>query len=359
MSGRRLRFRHEVIDPDPPGSQHDVTLIVDVNGNGRNDIVIGGKIGPPNLFWYENPTWTRHDIAAAPDLEAGGAVLDITGNGRADIVVGQQYGGNELYWFENPPDPRGAWTKRIIEDRFDKYHDQAVGDVDNDGQPELVFLSQCAGVLAYYDIPDDPRVEPWPREHFHLIADRLPTEGRNQVEGLQIVDIDGDGRNEMIAGTDIYRVGRPGEAEHLRTYAAGYKQVRVAIGDLTGRGTLDVVLAEGESDPGRLAICSPADYEPLVLANDLFHPHSLELADFNGDGRLDIFVGEMGLHGHEGSRLMVFVNQGGGRFEQVVIHRDVPTHEAKVGDLTGDGRPDIVGKPYDPERHIDVWFNET
>ncbi len=24
----------------------------------------------------------------------------------------------------------------------------------------------------------------------------------------------------------------------------------------------------------------------------------------------------------------------------------------------GDGRPDIVGKPYQPERHIDVWFNE-
>ena len=39
MGGRGLRFRHEVIDPDPPGSQHDVTLIVDVNGNGRNDIV--------------------------------------------------------------------------------------------------------------------------------------------------------------------------------------------------------------------------------------------------------------------------------------------------------------------------------
>jgi NAD(P)-dependent dehydrogenase (short-subunit alcohol dehydrogenase family) len=30
-----------------------------------------------------------------------------------------------------------------------------------------------------------------------------------------------------------------------------------------------------------------------------------------------------------------------------------------VADLNGDGRPDIVGKPYNPERHIDVWFNET
>jgi len=29
-----------------------------------------------------------------------------------------------------------------------------------------------------------------------------------------------------------------------------------------------------------------------------------------------------------------------------------------VGDLTGDGRPDVVGKPCEPERHIGAWFNE-
>lgn len=31
----------------------------------------------------------------------------------------------------------------------------------------------------------------------------------------------------------------------------------------------------------------------------------------------------------------------------------------RVADMTGDGRPDIVGKPYMPERHIDLWLNET
>ena len=162
MTDRPLKFRHEVIDPDPPGSEHDITLIADVNGNGRNDIIIGGKVGPPNLFWYENPSWVRHDMAAAPGLEAGGVVLDLTGTGRPDVIAGQQYGGNELYWFENPDDPTGQWKRWLIEDRFAKYHDQAIGDVDNDGRPELLFLSQCAGVLAYYDLAHDPRVEPWP-----------------------------------------------------------------------------------------------------------------------------------------------------------------------------------------------------
>lgn len=359
MAGQTLKFRHEVIDPDPPGCEHDITLIADVNGNGRNDIIIGGKKGPPNLFWYENPSWRRHDMAAAPELEAGGVTIDLTGNGRPDVIAGQQYGGSELYWFENPDDPTGPWKRWLIENRFAKYHDQAVGDVDNDGRDELVFVSQCSGVLAYYALGHDPRRQPWPREQFHMIDDTLPTEGAGQIEGLRIVDLDGDGRNELIAGPHIYRVDPTGRAERLRTYLNDYRQTRVAVGDLTGSGSPDIVVAEGESDPGRLALCSPPHYQPRVLADDLFYPHSLELADFGGSGRLDIFVGEMGLGGHAGSRLIVFVNAGGGQFQPVVLQRGVPTHEAKVADLTGDGRPDIIGKPYDPQRHVDVWFNET
>jgi len=137
-----------VIDPDPPGSEHDITLIADINGDGRPEIVIGGKKGPPNLFWYENPSWTRHDMAAAPQLEAGGVMVDITGNGRLDIVAGQQYNQELLHWFENPDDPTGPWPVHVIDDRFMKYHDQAVGDVDGDGELEILTLSQQAGMLA-------------------------------------------------------------------------------------------------------------------------------------------------------------------------------------------------------------------
>jgi len=45
---------------------------------------------------------------------------------------------------------------------------------------------------------------------------------------------------------------------------------------------------------------------------------------------------------------------GAGRFEPCIIQEGVPTHEAKVADLTGNGLPDIVGKPYSPENHVDI-----
>jgi hypothetical protein len=350
-----LRFRHEVIDPNPPGSEHDIVLLFDVNGDGRRDIVIGGKRGDVNLFWYENPTWARHDMASAPDLEAGGVVVDVNRDGRLDIIAGQQWGGHELYWFECPPDPTKPWPKHVMENRFEKYHDQAVGDVDGDGQPEIVALSQNSRVLVYYDLPADPYAEPWPTECCHMIA-----EGLVEVEGLAIVDLDGDGRTEIIAGTNIFRPGaRPADPWQRETFADGFAQTRIAVADLDGDGRLEIVLSEGESDRGRLAWCRPPDRRPQVLRADLFHPHSLEIADFDGDGRPDVLVGEMGLGRNPDPKLIVYRNRGAGQFEEAIIQHGIPTHEAKVADMNGDGRPDIVGKPYMPERHIDISRNET
>lgn len=353
--GQPLKFRHQVIDPHPPGSHHDITLLADVNGDGRTDIIIGGKRGEVNLFWYENPTWTRHDIASAPNLEAGGLVIDLTGNGRPDVVAGQQIGGHELYWFECPPDPKQPWLRHVIEERFEKYHDQAAGDVDGDGELEIVALSQRSGVLVYYDVPPDPRVSPWPREYVHIVAEDV----RN-IEGLVATDIDGDGRVEILAGPNIFwPPSQPGGKWRREPVALGFKMTRVAVGDLNGDGRLDIVLSEGESHPGRLVWLSAPDWEPHRLRDDLFHPHSLAVADFNGDGLPDIFVAEMGLGRNEDPRMFIYLNQGGGRFEEVLIGHGIPTHEAKVADLTGNGLPDIVGKPYNPQQHIDVWFNET
>ena len=355
MSSKPLRFRHEVIDPDPPGAHIDITLIADVDGDGKQDIIIGGKQGEANLWWYKNPTWERHIMAVSPNLEAGGVVLDINGNGRPDIVAGMQAGGNELYWFENPEDPTQTWTRHIIEDRFSKYHDQTIGDIDGDGKPEILIASQQSGIVAYYDIPDDPTVSPWPRACCHVLADDMPS-----VEGLAVVDIDGDGRTEVLAGPNILRPGSDPDGVWQRAcFAPDFVMTRLGIADLDGDGRLEIVIAEGESNPARLAICRAPDWKPVVLRDDLFHPHSLEIADFDNDGSPDFFVAEMGLGKNPNPRMFVYQNQGSGDFEPVLIQEGVPVHEGKVGDLTGDGRPDIVGKPYHPDRHIDVWFNET
>jgi hypothetical protein len=352
MRDFNVKFRHQVIDPNPAGSHQDVCLIADINGNGCNDIIIGAFKGEDNVMWYENPSWERHVIATA-SLEAGGALMDINGNGRLDIVAGQLTG-RELYWFENPEDPTQRWTRRVIDNTILDYHDQAFGDVDGDGKMELVVLSKRDDLGVYYDIPEDPRVEPWPEDCKHIIYEDL------RLEGLAIIDIDRDGINEVIAGTNVFKPDRgPRQLWKRFPIVEGWNATRVAVADLNGDGILDIVLCEAETHPARLAWFEGPHWEAHPLRDDIFHGHSLAIADFNGDGLPDIFGGEMGLGRNPDPKLIIYLNQGEGQFREVIIQRGIPTHEAKVGDLTGNGRPDIVGKPYQPERHVDVWFNET
>ncbi|MBC7288334.1 MAG: VCBS repeat-containing protein [Armatimonadetes bacterium] len=355
MARQKLCFEHVVIDDHPPGGWHDILLLTDLTGNGLPDIIIGGKAGPPNLFWYENPGFSRHEIAEAPELEAGGVLIDISGNGKLDIVAGQQTGGRYLFWFEQPDDPREPWTPRIVEDRFEQYHDQAAGDVDGDGEFELIALSQRSGVLVYYDIPADPRISPWPRSCARIVADNL-----HQVEGLAVVDFDLDGRNEIVAGTSVFHPPeQPGGLWRRDDLAEGFRKTRIAVGDLTGNGQPDLVISEGEQCPARVAWVSMPDRQIHMLRDDLFHPHSLAIADFNGDGVPDIFVAEMGLGRNPNPRWFVYVNRGDGEFEEVLIAEGIPTHEAKPADLTGNGLCDVVGKDYAERGRIDVLFNRT
>lgn len=350
-----LRFEHQVIDAAPPGGGHDVTLLTDLTGNGLPDLIIGGKHGESALFWYENPGWTRHHLGEASSLEPCGALLDLTGNGRPDLIVGQGQGGRELYWFECPADPRQPWPRHLLEDRFEQYHDQVVGDLDGDGQPELAILSQGAGLLGYYDVPPDPAAGPW-HDSFHVLADDT-----GDQEGLALGDLQQTGRLSLLAGTSLYHPcrcapGTSGAVFHREPVAPGLQRTRAACGDLTGSGWLDLVLCEGEADRGRLLWFAAPRWRPHLLAEDLDHPHSLQLADFTGSGRLDIMVAEMGLAGTHPPRLIVYRNLGGGEFEPTVLCTGLATHEAKVADLTGNGRPDIVGKAYQ-ERHVDLWLN--
>ena len=345
-----MEFEHVVIDAETPGLENDVCLVADVDGDGHNDVIIGGKQGEGNVVWYQYPDWRRHTIGTAR-LEAGGVMLDITGNGRLDLVAGNDYTGRELYWFENPGEPGRPWTRRLIEDGLLKYHDQAVGDVDGDGEPELVVLSQRASMIVYYDIPSDPTVSPWPRECRHTVCEDI------QVEGVAIADIDGDGTAEIVAGPYVFK--RAGEAWQRHPIAPDYRLTCLAVGDLNGDGLPEVVISEGESEPGRLAWFSGfPDWRTHLLRDDLFHPHSLGIADFNGDGLPDIFVGEMGLGKNPNPKLLVYLNSGDGTFEEVLVDDAHATHCARAGLLGDSALPSIVGKPYDPGQQVDLWLNK-
>jgi hypothetical protein len=382
------RFRHERIDDRPPVGLLSTCEVADLTGNGRQDVVVSGLGARPEVslagkrimlrqlpgaealfrrletevVWYENRgpgDWERHALTTESGLhlDVGACLADVDGDGRRDFLVGQGYGGSDVYWFRQPADPREEWERHLLTDRFRKYHDLLVADVDDDGEDELIGLSQEAETVFYYDVPEDPTVEPWPEANCHVVDEGV------DLEGLWVGDVDGDGETELVAGPNVYR--RTDDGWTREVVAPGWEKTRVAVADVDDDGEPELLLSEGDAPlygthPGRVGWF---DYDgetwtEHLVADELYCPHSLQVGDLTGDGRPDVVVGEMAHRHNDDPTLYAFVNRGDGTFERHVVAENVATHEAKLADVDGDGRLDVVGKSYGPRRHVDVWYNE-
>jgi hypothetical protein len=345
-------------------------VVGDVDRDGNEEIVVAGRLpewGVHLIRRASDGSWRRHLIDDTyTRLEAGGVLVDIDGDGRLDFLAGGDWKGDQLFWWhQHPTDPTARWICReVIRMPGMQSHDQLAADLDGDGRPEIYFWNQGSKTLFTVPIPDDPFQTPWP--NLSAVATDV------QEEGLAVADIDGDGSLELLAGQSWYRRKRSGGWDR-HPFAEGFVSPRLAVADFDGDGKPEIILAEGDASwngrqYGRLArFFAPDDptkpWPFEILHEKLLDPHSLCIADFDGDGRPDLFVGELGdprgQHSHPPSP-RVYFNRGG-RLVETVIDSNVGSHEAKV--LTFDGHPAIVSKPFrcipapvDREPEVDALY---
>jgi len=355
--------------PEPNGgNQQTASLVLDIDGDGRNDFVITDRVRKPSVVWFRRGAagWKKLliDNTRLP-IEAGGASCDIDGDGDLDIVFGADASGNRVWWWENPHphhDPAAPWVRREIKSSGGrKHHDEMFGDFDGDGKPELVFWNQGSRILCLADIPARPKeVSPWP---YHQI---YSWSGGSEHEGLARADMDGDGKADIIGGGRWFR-HEGGTRYRPVVIDDSQRFTRSAAGQLKRGGPPEVVFVAGDrKGPLKWYECrgDPRKTGSWVghglLERDVVHGHSLAVADIDGDGNLDVFCAEMHTPGHgEKAASMIFIGDGKGSFTGSEVSVGIGNHESRVADLDGDGDLDILGKPYtwDTPR-VDVWLNQ-
>ena len=97
------------------------------------------------------------------------------------------------------------------------------------------------------------------------------------------------------------------------------------------------------------------------------HGHSLDIADVDGDGHLDVFSAEMVLLDADDSakqeaRAVIFYGDGTGSFEPELLSRGLDHHESAFADVDGDGDADLIRKSFNvgaPFPGLDVMLNPT
>lgn len=360
-----------------PSTEQTGAVVADLDQDGTNDFVVSFRHVAPALVWYRRTrtSWERYVLDTNYlTIEAGGAVFDIDGDGSPDLVFGGDYQSSEVWWWENPfPhfDPKVPWKRHTIKKGgASQHHDQVFGDFLGTGKPQLAFWNQGAKKIFLAEIPPHPReAESWPL--IEIFSGEAGS-GRNAEfkypEGMAACDIDGDGKVDLLAG-NLWFKHRGGT--HFDAIQIGTIGGRIAVGHFKPGKFPQVVIAPGDGvGPLRWYECvgNPERTQDWVghplLERDMVHGHSLQVADIDGDGNLDIFAAEMAKWterrqdpDNPKATAWILYGDGRGHFRPTVFATGIDFHEARVADLNGDGKMDILDKPYNWEApRVDVWL---
>ena len=282
-------------------------------------------------------------------------VVDLDGDGRAEIVAANN-GSQSVSVLRNQTAPGGTLSFAVQGQRATGVGAQWIrhADLNNDGRPDLIVAGDpspthaLAVLLNITDIAAGTGPEFSAAQGFG---------GNFTASGLALADVDGDGRIDVLAnGVGGVRIFRNTTAPGAATVSFGAAitvsvsgpslGAGIAVGDIDGDGRPDLVRTSGfgsvavfrntSTGPGAINFGSATTFS---VGSD---EYDVALTDLNGDGRPDIVLSR--INGNDVRVLRNLTAPGGTPNFQLLPAIAVPGTPIglEVGDLNGDGIPDIA-----------------
>lgn len=238
-----------------------------------------------------------------------------------------------------------------------------------------LLLASCkpTGAPSETPVANEANVTPEASDALELFQPRPIGDPVNElpwITHLAIVDLDQDGLLDVIACE-----GRQNQVLWIRQVSPGAYQeqaigqpiagpVHVEAVDMDGDGNLDIVVASmGIVTPNNQQIGSVVILENQggevfanrVVLQDTWRVTDARAGDLNGNGLLDLAVGQFGYF--EGA-VQWLENQGDGSFEAHPLLALAGTVHAPLGDLDGDGHLDIVALVSQDSEEARAFLND-
>jgi hypothetical protein len=282
---------------------------------GYREFGVGADAGFPAVARFFNPDGSeRFTRTVFPGLSGGVRVTsaDFNADGIADMVAGTGPGSVTRVVVFDGKAGNVLFSIQPFEDQFTGGVFVTAGDLTGDGVPDLVISPDVSG---------GPRVRVFSGAGFGVVADFFGIDDPNFRGGARagIGDVNGDGVGDLVvsagfgggprvAGFDGLELSRGRFTRLFHDYfhfeSALRNGIYVAVGDLDGDGSADVIGGGGPGGgprvlalSGRDLLAAPAT-EADVVANffggDVNNRGGIRLVarDLDGDRRADLVVGD-------------------------------------------------------------------
>lgn len=278
--------------------------VADLNGNGYLDLVAVSTFDN-QVVWFENldglgnfgPQQTVASLYGAQTVKA----KDINGDGYIDIIAG---GDNKVIWIENTDGLGNFGTPKIISNAIGTTESIEVGDIDGDGDMDVVVADYDLNTISWYENTDGLG---------NFGAAQLIHDEVDAALSVVLKDLNNDGNLDVISdyqNGSIAWFENDGQGDFGSANVIGSNLgliFKLFAADLTGDGNNDIIASEwvqhelvwfqntGNGNFGNKNVISSAYQNPVgVIA-----------ADFNGDGKMDVAACFRGL-----DQIIWFENKG-------------------------------------------------
>lgn len=340
----------------------NAVVVADLDGDGRADIITGNgtyveagaEPGYASITLQTTPgtlgTPTRYSVGGDP---AAIAVGDLNGDLRPDLVVANAASGTVSLLLQNPDHTftlgatlhTGALTPL----------DVAIGDLNQDGRPDIAVATSGASVVQIFFQTATAGV-------FQATPTSLSLSGDPRC--VAIADLNGDTIPDLAVGTtaDVVSVcyqslATAGTFAAPVNLATGARPVALKAVDLAGTGRRDLITANYRATTTGGGLTVIRQTAPGVFAAGVnfdvgdYYTAGIAVGDVDGDGHPDLVVACAGVAGDPGSVGVLLQNPASlGSFlpPDNYIGYSGPFGVA-LGDFNNDGLLDIVvadGRPY-------------
>ena len=355
----------------------------------NSNLEVYRRTGPNNLqlSWSIglDPEIQAVNEQNVPQTYTANVSNDMNGDGRDDIVLGKVHNDGTHYRLQNftvlesnsgdassfatntfnPPNYAGEWFDVVYPSTFNY---QVAGDFNGDGKGDIL------AILSNENYYHGFLYSPWGGYTGAIMGITNGAGDLAKSSYLAAIDFDGDGAHEILSvwgdnsaqqNTRIYRwTTTPVQGFEIIWSSSGFPTAghKLYPGDFNGDGKTDLLNRYGDLGPWNIAYSTGSDFYGLPFSqfntpvNLGYTPDILTVADFNGDGKSDICHGRN--IGGNSSVLDLFYSRGTLQdFKERSFNNTnrLGWSPALITDLNGDGRSEVINTT-DIFSPIEIYF---